>query len=192
VGVRQLLGLLSRQGCVSLAWCAVLLTGCEPDASAPQQQGKGKRADQTIGVAARTGPDEPASQNAAAPGRPVDKTFDDIKFDIQKGESFERTMLGADVKQLFNKPIRIRGYIFPTFRSKGIKEFVLVRDNQECCFGPGAALYDCIRVTLEQGTSIAYTRAPVAVEGVFRLDEKFVDPDRTVGAVFHLADASVE
>lgn len=167
--------------CFIAAW-----VGCE--SSGVSQTAQAVRDDSVDGAQ----PDPSASQDAAPPPRTLDKTFDDIKFDIEKGESFERSMLNDQVKQLFGKRIRIRGYIFPTFRSKGIKQFVLVRDNQECCFGPGAALYDCIRVTLEEGKAIEYTRSPVAVEGTFKLEEFFKDPERTVGAVFHLKSADME
>lgn len=166
-----------------LAVCA----GCETNVSSQEDSARV----QAERGASTTATAEAAAAKQAEPARVADKTFDDIKFDIEKGESFERSMLNDQVKQLFGDRLRIRGYIFPTFRSKGIKQFVLVRDNQECCFGPGAALYDCIRVTLKEGTSIEYTRSPVAVEGQFKLEEHFLDPERTVGAVFHLDDAAL-
>ena len=50
-------------------------------------------------------------------------------------------MLTPAVKKLTGKPIRIRGYILPSFQQAGIKQFVLVRDNMQCCFGPGQAAY---------------------------------------------------
>jgi hypothetical protein len=41
----------------------------------------------------------------------------------------------------------------------------------ECCFGPGAALYDCIVVRMERGKSADFSIRPVAVQGTFRLQE---------------------
>ena len=172
---------------VGLAAALALCAGCETNLSSQE----GSPREQAGGGTANAATGDSAASQAAAQERTLDKTFDDIKFDIEKGGSFERSMLNDQVKQLFGQRIRIRGYIFPTFRSRGIKQFVLVRDNQECCFGPGAALYDCIRVTLKEGTSIEYTRSPVAVEGLFKLEEHFLDPERTVGAVFHLDESAV-
>lgn len=109
-----------------------------------------------------------------------DLTFDDIKFDMEKGGAFKRSMLPKDVEGLNKKTIRIRGYILPTsvYQSSGIKEFVLVRDNQECCFGPGAALYDCIIVQMEKGKAADFTTRPVAVRGKFEIKEfKYPDSD---------------
>lgn len=102
-----------------------------------------------------------------------DLTFDDIKFDIEKGGKFEREMLTKEIEQFNKKTIRIRGYILPAsvFKQSGIEEFVLVRDNMECCFGPGAALYDCIIVQMEEGKSAEFTTRPVAVKGKFEIQE---------------------
>ena len=96
------------------------------------------------------------------------------------------------LQKLFGERIRIRGFMFPTFKRKGIDRFVLVRDNQECCFGPGAAIYDGIRVTLKEGEAVEYSHTPVAVEGDFKLEEYFLDDERTVGTVFHLDSAVVQ
>ncbi len=107
-------------------------------------------------------------------------TFDDIKFDMEKGGKFERKMLTKDIEGLHKKTIRIRGYILPAsvFKQSGIEEFVLVRDNKECCFGPGAALFDCIIVQMEKGKTAEFTTRSVAVRGKFEIKEfKYPDSD---------------
>ena len=84
--------------------------------------------------------DRPRTQAEAAPVVPDrirDITFDDIKFDMEKGGEFKRSMLTPPITRLDGKPIRIRGYILPSYQQSGITQFVLVRDNLECCFGPG-------------------------------------------------------
>lgn len=107
-----------------------------------------------------------------------DLTFDDIKFDIEKGGKFSRSLLTKDIEELDKKTVRIRGYILPAsvFKQSGIEEFVLVRDNMECCFGPGAALFDCIIVQMEPGKTADFTTRPVAVRGKFEIKE-FMYPD---------------
>lgn len=143
----------------------------------------------------RTGP--ASGEAAPAPRRPargvdgyLDLTFDDLKFDIEKGEPFERSMLTESIEQMAGKPIRIRGYILPSFRQSGIEQFVLVRDNLECCFGPGAALYDCVVVAMQGGRTIDYTVRPVAVEGTFSIRE-LLGPEGEHLAVFYLEGTSV-
>ena len=109
------------------------------------------------------------------PGTLVDKTFDDIKFEMEVGQAFERSLLTPEIEALFDRRIRIRGYMYPTFQQRGLKQFVLVRDNMECCFGPGAALFDCILVKMNDGRTADFSVRPVAVEGTFRFEE-FIDP----------------
>ncbi|TWU00161.1 hypothetical protein Pla108_11060 [Botrimarina colliarenosi] len=125
------------------------------------------------------------------PSRLSDQTFDDIKFDIEPDAPFDRSMLTDKVRELDGERIRIRGYILPTAQQRGIKRFVLVRDNQECCFGPGAALYDCILVTMQEGETAEFSVRPVAVEGEFAIDE-FVGPDGTTLAIYRLTGEAVE
>jgi hypothetical protein len=120
----------------------------------------------------------------------LDKTFDDIKFEMQPDARFERSMLTGEIESLDGRRIRIRGYILPTAQKRGIKQFVLVRDNQECCFGPGAALYDCILVHMDEGKSAEFSIRPVAVEGRFKI-EVFPGPDGTPLAIYHLQGESV-
>jgi len=107
-----------------------------------------------------------------------DLTFDDIKFDIEKGGKFQRKMLTKDIEGFHKKEIKIRGYILPAsvFKQSGITDFVLVRDNMECCFGPGAALYDCIMIQMAKGKTATFTTRPVAVKGKFEIKE-FKYPD---------------
>lgn len=116
-------------------------------------------------------------------------TFDDLKFEMQEGDAFERSMLTPQVESLFGKSIRIRGYIYPTLKKRGLKQFVLVRDNMECCFGPGAALYDCVLVHMKEGKTAEFSIRPVAVEGDFSFEE-FRDYDDTTRAIYRL-DAEV-
>ena len=137
-----------------------------------------------------TAEDRSSRSTARAKG---DLTFDDIKFDIQKGADFERSMLPKEIEDLSKKTIRIRGWILPAsvFKQSGIEEFVLVRDNQECCFGPGAALYDCIMIKMEKGKTANYTTRPVAVKGKFEVEElKF--PDGKHYAIYKMTATEVK
>ena len=114
-----------------------------------------------------------------------DLGFDDIKFEMKKGAAFERRMLTEKIERLDGERVRIRGYILPSFQQTGITQFVLVRDNLQCCFGPGAALYDCILVEMVAGKSTSFTVRPVAVEGVFRI-KPLIGPDGKHLAVYYL------
>jgi hypothetical protein len=122
---------------------------------------------------------------AAAGNKQYDKTFDDIRFDIKLDDKFRREMLTEPIEEMFGQRIRIRGFILPTAQKSGLREFVLVRDNQECCFGPGAALYDCIFVQMQPGKTAEFSIRPVAVEGTFGFKE-IIGPDGRHLAIYHM------
>ncbi|MEX2310265.1 MAG: DUF3299 domain-containing protein [Pirellulales bacterium] len=122
--------------------------------------------------------------------KPYDKTFDDMRFEIAPREPFHRKMLPQSIEAMAGQRIRIRGFILPTPQKRGIKQFVLVRDNQECCFGPGAALYDCILVEMQSGKTAEFSIRPVAVEGTFDIRE-IIGPDGMHLAIYHLEGESV-
>lgn len=131
------------------------------------------------------------SVSPAAADAPKNITFDDIKFDIEKDGDFKRSMLTEKINKLHDEDIKLRGYILPTsvFKQAGIKQFVLVRDNMECCFGPGAAIYDCIIVEMKGKASATFTTRPIAVEGKFTISEYKVG-DRLM-AIYHLDGVAV-
>jgi hypothetical protein len=187
--------------CLQLAGCGTQPVGATaaPETSAAPPMPRGDSAavtDASKASSADSGkqaPPKPGAKTIAlarAGDRPYDKTFDDIRFDIKPGQPFHREMLPEAIESLTGTRIRIRGYILPTAQKRGIRQFVLVRDNQECCFGPGAALYDCILVEMHPGKTAEFSIRPVAVEGTFNIQE-IKGPDGTHLAVYHLAGESV-
>ena len=101
-------------------------------------------------------------------------TFDDLKFEIEKDAPFDDKMLDKDVKSLDGIKVKLSGYILPStlFRETNIDQFVLVRDNQECCFGPGAALFDCVIIEMNPGKTTDFVTRPVTVHGKLKIDTK--------------------
>jgi hypothetical protein len=118
-------------------------------------------------------------------------SFDDVKLDLKKDQPFKDELLTPAVKKLDGKQVRIRGYILPSFQQSGIKQFVLVRDNMECCFGPGAALHDCIVVEMTGGATTDFTVRPVTVEGKFSI-KQLADPEGKTLAIYRLDGKSVK
>ncbi|MFM7291256.1 MAG: hypothetical protein ACKOWG_09955 [Planctomycetia bacterium] len=140
---------------------------------------------------------KPASQPSAAAARPAataavrDISFDDVKLDMQKGDPFSRDLLPPRVTALENGRVRIRGYFLPSFQQTGLTQFVLVRDNLECCFGPGAALHDCMVVRMLPGKTADFSIRPVAVTGRFRVEE-LRGPDGKHLAIYALDGENVQ
>lgn len=131
-----------------------------------------------------------AADNGSAP-QIRDITFDTIKFPMDKKDEFKRSMITPPIEALAGQTVRIRGYILPSFKQKGLTQFILVRDNLECCFGPGAALYDCVVVEMEPGKATEFSVRPVAVEGVFNVNVLPGPTDRPL-AIYHLRGTSVK
>lgn len=128
---------------------------------------------------------------ATGDGRVREITFDDLKLPLEKGEPFDRGILPPAVDALQGQRVRIRGYILPSFQQRGITQFVLVRDNMECCFGPGALLHDCVVVRMRPGKSADFSIRPVAVAGSFRIEE-LKGPDGKHLAVYAIDGDAVE
>ena len=120
-----------------------------------------------------------------------DISFDDIKLDLKKGDPFSRDLLPKRVTALETSRVRIRGYILPSFQQTGLTQFVLVRDNMECCFGPGALLHDCVVVRMIPGKTASFSIRPVAVTGTFRVEE-LRGPDGRHLAIYALDGETVE
>jgi hypothetical protein len=185
---------------IAAAVVALALAGCDGASSAREQAASPGAP--LPGAAAPTKPLPQPTANSKAIGVPegapkvdasgfLESTFDDLKFEMDKSALFQRSMLTPKVESLLGKRIRIRGYMFPTLQSRGIKQFVLVRDNMECCFGPGAALYDCVLITMEPGKTAEYSIRPIAVEGTFRL-EPLIGPDQRPLAIYQMVAEGVE
>ncbi len=75
------------------------------------------------------------------------------------------------LRELHGKQVRIRGYMRPGFEMEDITEFLFVRDNGECCYGPLPKIYDMIAVQLADGESTDLIEGtPFDVEGIFRIE----------------------
>ncbi len=99
-------------------------------------------------------------------------------------------LLTERINQLDGERITIRGFIRPGVKQRGITRFIFVRDNQECCFGPGAALCDCVLVALRPKNPTHFTVRPITVTGTFVVKEYKVRDQ--VLAIFRMKDAVVE
>ncbi len=176
--------MLSYRNLFAALALALTLAGSSPAQDKPDKTEKDAAADRT--PPANRPVVEPRAPRAAARTK-GDITFDDLKFDIEKGGKFEEGMLTKEIKALNKQTVKLRGYILPNsvYKSSGIENFVLVRDNMECCFGPGAAIYDCVIVNMEKGKTTDFTTKPVAVRGKFEIEEyKF--PDGTLAAIYKI------
>ncbi len=130
----------------------------------------------------------PRQRSTIRSGGLLDLTFDNLEFDIKPDQDFERSMLTKDIEALDGKRIILRGFMDGSslFQTRGIEQFVLVRDNGICCFGPGAKIYHNVMVEMADGKSTDFSRRTVEIEGKFEI-RPWVNPgDGKTYSVFHM------
>ncbi|MEO1524283.1 MAG: DUF3299 domain-containing protein [Planctomycetota bacterium] len=99
--------------------------------------------------------------------------FDDLIMDVEKDAAVTEEDVTSRIKdKIVGRNIKLKGYMLPStiFQNSNIKAFVLVRDNLECCFGPGAAIYDCVFINMVGDNTAKFKQTPVTVEGTFEVD----------------------
>jgi hypothetical protein len=93
----------------------------------------------------------------------------------------------ASALALEGKRVFIKGYVYPGREMEGIKTFLLVRDQGDCCFGGNPKITDRIQVTLVDPLRLAYKSRLHKLAGVFH-----VRPTTAVnagGGVFYQLEA---
>jgi hypothetical protein len=153
-------------------------TDAAPDEVAEQPA---PEADSSVVVAAAT----PGSSAEA-----IEIVFEDIQLPIQADMVFRPFMLTPRVKELDGQRVRIHGYMLPDSKTKGIRQFVLLK-NTECKFGPGGQADHLINVLMVDGVTARFRDDPISVEGVLKVNP-FQGPDGNTWSIYDLACDRVE
>ena len=61
-----------------------------------------------------------------------------------------RRKLHPDVAPLVGKKVYLKGFMYATQATEGLRQFILLKDNGECCFGGKPKSHDYIIVTLPE------------------------------------------
>ena len=106
-----------------------------------------------------------------------------FKFDVHEVYSETnsgRPLLRSDdtippeIKALDGKQVSVRGFVLPLRLKRGkVIEFLLLRDQGSCCFGPQAQINHFIRVRHPAG-AVFESGLPYRVAGVLRVGEVYV------------------
>ena len=94
----------------------------------------------------------------------------------QKGFAMVGGDLGihADVAKLADKPIYLKGYMYPYRETRGLSTFVLCKDSGECCFGGQPKPTDMILVHMKNGKTVDYhDKMLIGVAGTLRIEPTF-------------------
>ena len=118
-----------------------------------------------------------AAMHAYSYATEVPPGYERINFtsDIsKKGFSNQNGLLGIhpDVQKLVGQKVMIKGYMYPTKQMRGIKSFVLCRDNGDCCFGGQPKTTDMILVKMNGDKTVDFhdNKVMVSVSGVFKAE----------------------
>lgn len=88
------------------------------------------------------------------------------------------------------RDVLLKGYMYPGSRQRGITDFLLVRDQGDCCFGGNPKITDRVLVRLSDSKGIEFTPRLVKIAGRFRVEPAGA-PDLGGGVLYHLDDAFV-
>jgi len=104
-----------------------------------------------------------------------------IRFSQLKPDAEEEALgqpIPSDIEALGGKQVFIKGYMRPSAQSLQLDEFLLVRDNNECCFGAlsDVKYYDQVQVKLTGGLLADYDTGIFRVAGTLKIDPRGVWP----------------
>ena len=109
---------------------------------------------------------------------------------LQPEEGAVDQLVPPAAHELEGEKVFIKGYLYPGRRQRGITEFLLVRDQGDCCFGGNPRITDRIQVRLAPGLTVAYHTGLYKLAGTFHVDanpgNEAVDAG---GAVYYYLDA---
>ncbi len=88
------------------------------------------------------------------------------------------------------RDVLLKGYLYPGSKQRGITDFLLVRDQGDCCFGGNPKITDRVLVRLADRKGIEFTPNLVKIAGRFRIEPAGA-PDAGGGVLYHLDEAFV-
>lgn len=99
------------------------------------------------------------------------------------------TAIPETATKLNGKDVLLKGYMYPGSRQRGITEFVLCRDQGDCCFGGDPKLTDRVLVRIaDPKDAIDYTQQLVKIAGRFRVEPAGA-PELGGGVIYHIDNA---
>jgi hypothetical protein len=111
--------------------------------------------------------------------------------ELQPYEGDPPMKLTPETLALNGKKVLIKGYVFPGQRTSGITQFLLVRDQGDCCFGGNPKVTDRILVQLKDTKGFDFSGKLFKVAGEFRIQPPAPAADAQGIVLYHLANAEL-
>jgi len=107
---------------------------------------------------------------------------------LQPAPGAPATAVPESAVPFHGRDVLIKGYMYPGTKQRGIAQFLLVRDQGDCCFGGNPKITDRVLVNVSDPRGIDYSPRLRKLAGRFR-----VEPTGTAdgGVLYHLDDASL-
>jgi hypothetical protein len=115
--------------------------------------------------------------------------FERVSYNQLQADEGAASPIPPSALELEGDKVFIKGYIHPSLGTgKGLKRFVMVRDNGDCCFGAATPkLTDMIYVQLADPLRIDYTTRLVKIHGTFHVEPATVAGQSDIPTVvYHL------
>lgn len=88
-----------------------------------------------------------------------------------------------DVVALDGKKVFLKGYMYQTNSTQDLRSFLMVKDNQDCCFGANPSITDRLGVVMTGDKTVDYRGGKVAIAGTFRLNPNY-DPEESLAPIY--------
>ncbi len=93
-------------------------------------------------------------------------------------------------RELDGKKVFLKGYTRPSTKKRGLKNFILVGDFGECCFGGSPKISEVVAIDIKIDKTVNYSYALRRIGGVFRLNPNTaLTMDDEVPQVFYEIEA---
>jgi hypothetical protein len=102
----------------------------------------------------------------------------------QAGQQVPPSALDLEGQRIF-----IKGFVYPGREKDGIRQFLLVRDQGDCCFGGNPKITDRIQVTLKDPLRLKFQSRLHKVGGTFHVAPANTAVSGAKGGVFYHLDA---
>jgi hypothetical protein len=110
--------------------------------------------------------------------------------DLQPAEGEAATSVPDSATLMHGRDVLLKGYIYPGKQQHGLVQFLLVRDQGDCCFGGNPKVTDRVLVQLADPAGIDFTPRLTKVAGRFRVQPAGT-ADLAGGVLYHLDAATV-
>jgi len=119
-----------------------------------------------------------------------------VRMEHPDGQDGRAVMVTDDrlpdsIRALDGRRVAVAGYVMPLrTQSRGVTEFLLVRDLLSCCFGSNPQMNHWIHVSMPRGEFRPVISRPATVRGILRVGE--LRKDGMIHSIYRLEAEKVE